>query len=120
MDRLWMGALLVLAGCSGCDERAPATEGSAERGRALFVAHCALCHGERADGRGVRRSALSSRPVDFTRAEWRRRATLQTVSAAIRDGVRGTPMPGWKVTLTPGEIEDLTAYVLSVADKEKP
>ena len=28
-----------------------------ERGRALFLEHCALCHGERADGRGVRQQA---------------------------------------------------------------
>jgi mono/diheme cytochrome c family protein len=112
--------LLVLAGCSGCDRRTPIAEGSAERGRALFVAHCALCHGERADGRGVRRSALSSRPVDFTRPEWRRQAGFDTVNAAIRDGVRGTPMPGWKATLTPDEIADLTAYVLSVAGQERP
>jgi high-affinity iron transporter len=90
------------------------------RGRALYLLHCALCHGERADGHGERRSALERPPVDFTARAWRRRATPQGVAAAIRDGVRGTPMPAWKGTLEPREIEDLAAYLLSVAPEGSP
>jgi hypothetical protein len=37
------------------------------------------------------------------------------VFAAIRDGVHGTPMPGW-AALGDDTLWDLTAYVLSVGD----
>lgn len=46
-----------------------------ERGRQLFLSHCALCHGSRADGRGVRSEGLARSPADFTDPHWRRRTT---------------------------------------------
>lgn len=85
------------------------------RGRELYLSHCALCHGERADGRGVRRT-LSSDPRDFTAPAWRRRASPRQVYAVIRDGVPGTGMPTWR-GLDEAETWDLVAYVLSVAEE---
>jgi high-affinity iron transporter len=84
------------------------------RGRELYLDHCALCHGERADGRGVRRN-LSSDPRDLTDPAWRRRNSPRQVYAVIRDGVRGTAMPAWR-TLDEDATWDLVAYVLSVAE----
>ena len=84
------------------------------RGRGLFLEHCALCHGERADGRG-RRSNLSVQPADFTNQAWRRRITPRRAFFVIREGVRRTPMPAWK-TLSQDQIWDLVGYILSVAD----
>lgn len=83
------------------------------RGRALFQDHCALCHGERADGRGRRRH-LSVPAADFTDPTWRARMTSRRTFFVIREGIRGTPMPAWKA-LTEDETWDLVAYVLSVA-----
>jgi mono/diheme cytochrome c family protein len=77
--------------------------------------HCALCHGERADGRGVRRN-LSSDPRDFTSPAWRRRTSPRQVYAVIRDGVQGTAMPAWR-TLDEAATWDLVAYVLAVAEE---
>jgi mono/diheme cytochrome c family protein len=85
------------------------------RGRALYAAHCALCHGESADGRGVRRENLSSPPRDFTDPGWRRRTSPRRVFARIREGVPNTPMPAWK-SLTEEETWDLAAYLLSVEE----
>ena len=83
-----------------------------ESGRKLFLASCALCHGERADGRGVRREGLSSPPRDFTNPSWRTTTTPRRVFFAIREGVHGTPMPGWK-SFSEGETWDLVAFLLS-------
>jgi mono/diheme cytochrome c family protein len=83
------------------------------RGRALFLLHCALCHGDRADGRGMRRQALSSSPRDFTDPAWRKATSPRRVYFTIREGSRGTAMPAWKV-LDEGQTWDLTAYLLSV------
>jgi mono/diheme cytochrome c family protein len=87
-----------------------------ERGRALYVAHCVLCHGVKADGQGVRRAGLSTRARDFTSVSWRRDATPRRVYYAIREGVTGTAMPSWK-SLDESETWDLVAFLLSVGEQ---
>jgi high-affinity iron transporter len=94
------------------EERLVSAQASA-RGQALFLEHCALCHGARADGDGVRREGLSTRPRDFTDPSWRRRASPRAVFFVIREGVRGTAMPSWK-SLDEGQAWDLVAFLLSV------
>jgi len=89
-------------------------DASIARGRDLYIQHCVLCHGERADGHGLRRPS-GRRPADFTNPVWRRSTTPRQVFHAIREGVRATAMPGW--VLPDDETWDLVAYVLSVADK---
>ena len=86
-----------------------------ERGRLLFARHCAICHGERADGEGVRREGLSTRPRDFTDPLWRRQASPRSVFFKIREGVRGTAMPSWK-SLDEEEAWDLVAFLLAVGE----
>ena len=86
-----------------------------DRGRRLFLTHCALCHGERADGVGRRRN-LSGRAQDFTDPSWRRRVTPAQTYLVIREGRRGTAMAGWKI-LDEAQTWDLVAYVLSVANR---
>ena len=86
------------------------------RGRALFLKNCALCHGEEADGRGVRRSSLNKPPQDFTDPVWRARMTPRHVFFVVREGERGTAMPAWKV-FDDEQTWDLVAYLLSVSGK---
>jgi high-affinity iron transporter len=88
-----------------------------ERGRALYVEHCVLCHGIKADGQGVRQVGLSTRARDFTSPYWRREATPRTVYFAIREGVAGTAMPSWK-SLDETDAWDLVAFLLSVGEPE--
>jgi hydrogenase maturation protease len=83
------------------------------RGRKMFLAHCALCHGRNGDGRGERVSGFNVQPVNFTDPTWRRSVTPRFVFYVIREGLRGTSMPGWKA-LSDGEVWNLTAYVLSL------
>jgi high-affinity iron transporter len=86
-----------------------------DHGRALYLRHCALCHGTQADGQGTRREGLSTSPRDFTSAAWQRQVTPRTVFFAIREGVAGTAMPGWK-SLEESEAWDLVAFLLSVGE----
>ncbi len=122
------GAWIVWLALSGCDgERAPygdtavptdrlANAEAKARGRALFVEKCALCHGERADGRGVRKRGLSGAPANFRSASWRRRTTPRQVYDVIRKGKQGTSMPAWP-TFTDDETWDLVAYLLGVSEE---
>ncbi len=118
---------------SGCDENRdlpeeyrqllmPARIGSkaaSDNGRRLFLNYCAICHGERADGRGQRSAAFDRPPADFTKPGWRGRQTPRRLFVTVREGVRGTAMPAWKATLSDDETWDLVAYVLSVAGKQE-
>jgi len=95
---------------SAADLRSP---GERARGKELFVEHCALCHGENADGRGQRSEGLVGRPADFTSAGWRSSATPDGVFTVIREGKPGTSMPAWR-SLDERDVVALTSYVLSV------
>lgn len=91
-----------------------ASEAGRSRGRELYLQYCALCHGENADGRGVRREGLSSSPRDFTDPQWRARFSPRRVFQVLREGKPNTAMPAWGA-LTDDDLWDITAYVLSVA-----
>jgi len=89
------------------------------RGQVLFGANCALCHGERGDGHGLRASGFAKPPANFTDPYWRQRATPRRVFFVVREGVRGTPMPSWQ-WLSEDETWDLVAYVLSLGPAAGP
>ena len=86
-----------------------------DHGAKLFAEHCALCHGERGDGRGLRREGLTRPPRDFTNAAWHQSTSVRRVFYSIREGVPLTPMPSWKA-LTEQDAWDITAYVLSLGE----
>ncbi len=117
---------LALPGCADVDRDLPrqyrrlevpeamlASTDARTRGGALFLQHCALCHGERGDGRGIRKEGLTRSPRDFTSPDWHRSTSPRRVFFAIREGLPGTPMPAWK-SLTEQDAWNLTAYVLSL------
>jgi mono/diheme cytochrome c family protein len=83
-----------------------------QAGAALFRQHCALCHGERGNGHGDRSASFAVPPRDFTNPAWRRSTSPARVFRAVRDGLPGTPMPGWRF-LGEEPLVDLTACVLS-------
>jgi mono/diheme cytochrome c family protein len=83
------------------------------KGLALFREYCAICHGERGDGRGPRREGLSGPPRDFTNPQWRASTSPRRVYFAIREGRHGTSMPSWGA-LSEDETWSVTAYVLSI------
>ena len=89
------------------------------RGRALFLADCALCHGECADGRGRRAAGFTKAPANFTDPSWRQRVSPRRAFFVIREGLRGTPMPSWKA-LSEDESWDLVAYVLAAGEGSRP
>ena len=92
-----------------------ASDETRARGRALYAQKCALCHGVRADGKGVRRKGLSGAPANFQSKDWRANTSAQEVFVVLSEGKRGTSMPAWP-TLSDEEKWEVVAYVLSVAE----
>ena len=116
-----LGVAMCLSACSpGDGGRGPESpdelwdEETLARGADLFSHHCAICHGERGDGRGLRAGSLSSAPRDFTNPVWRDEKQPGALFRTISDGVPGTAMPPWAPALTEAERWDLVAYVLNV------
>lgn len=107
-------ALLLAAAASaapGCSTSATRPESSSappatvspvvEHGLRLFARHCALCHGERGDGRGPAAEFLFPAPRDFTRGQF---LLVSTPNGApndadlvrvLRRGMPGSAMPSW-------------------------
>lgn len=119
---------LILSACSAGNDRVSsdyrnvpvpadvlASDEARERGREIFRDKCALCHGVRADGNGVRKEGLSGRPVDFGSKDWRATTSALRVYTVVSHGERGTSMPGWP-TLSDQERWEVVAYVLSVSE----
>ena len=117
---------LVLPGCADADRDLPAayrrvavpeqrlrSSDALAHGRTLFLANCALCHGVRGDGQGERRAGMDVPPRNFLDPQWRDRTTPRHIFFAIREGLAGTPMAGWK-SLSEDDAWDMTAYILSM------
>ena len=109
----------------------PVTEGSVERGRVLYVAYCAGCHGEHGDGRGPSKPYLNPPPMDFTLVQASgastqggqpgyhydyRRNQVSTISNGaiyyvVLYGIPGSAMPQFKGQLPSEKIWDVGNYV---------
>lgn len=81
-------------------------------GRLLFLANCAICHGEDGSGSGERvldRPARSFKDGGFSFGN-----TIVSIDRVITSGIPGTPMPGFKATLDPRERLAVARYVQSL------
>ena len=80
------------------------------RGERLYRANCALCHGERLDGRGVRQLGLARSPRNFRDEAWLQATSSRQMFFAIREGLAETAMPAWRI-FDDTETWDLVAYI---------
>jgi mono/diheme cytochrome c family protein len=89
-------------------------------GRAVYERHCATCHGAegRADGPGA--AALPIKPPSFTDGRLLNPLTDEFLATVIRDGAAAVglapQMPAFGRLLTEREIQDVVAYVRTMAE----
>jgi mono/diheme cytochrome c family protein len=115
--KAWLAMLLALSGCEPGGVDVPPgfdTPQARARGRELFLEHCAICHGEHADGQGPRRPSLSPAPANFRDPSWRERTSPARTWQIVRDGRPGTPMAPWRSVLSDSETWDVVAYLRAV------
>lgn len=85
-----------------------------ERGRALYVTHCASCHGDGGRGDGPAAASLTPTPGDLTDAFHARYYSDAGRVQIIRDGSAGTSMTGFGGMLGDVGVLDVYAYVRSL------
>ena len=106
--------LLVISGCEREGLTPPpgllASPQARRDGQAVFLAHCAICHGSRGDGEGVRREAMTPPPANLDLPPWSDPDSARQTFLVIRRGVPRTAMPAW-IQLTDQQTWDVVAYL---------
>ena len=88
---------------------------SAARGRDLFLSQCAMCHGEKGNGKGTLAIEMKTSPPDFTRPDVLSKRTDGELFAIIGKGL--TPMPGQSKRLTARQTWDLVNFLRTLQGK---
>lgn len=97
---------------------AHAQDPSASPARELFLQHCATCHGEAGDGRGV---TVLPRPArSFLAGGFSYGNTPTALRRTLENGIPGTPMPGFGATLSEEQRDLLIDYVISLGPERTP
>lgn len=89
----------------------PGLRGDPARGRGLYNANCATCHGERGDGAGPRAYFIVPKPRNFLDPAVRKAFDRKALFHATRNGVIGREMPAWGKVFNDQQIADVTEYV---------
>ena len=79
------------------------------RGRTLFAANCASCHGSAGRGDGKASASLLPKPANLTAA----RFSDERLSSVLWNGVAGSAMPPWRQMPTE-DLRALVAYIHSL------
>jgi mono/diheme cytochrome c family protein len=84
-------------------------------GSNTYQTYCIGCHGPNQDGNGVNASALNPKPRNLHDAPFMRETmNYNRINTSVHYGVHGTAMPRWENILSPPEIQEVIAYVLSL------
>lgn len=92
----------------------PGATGDPTQGKVLFAENCAMCHGEGGQGR-----AGASLDKGFASID-----PQQFVRATVAQGIENTAMPAWSQSyggpLTESEIDDISAFIVSMPSQSQP
>lgn len=90
-----------------------ATPESIQKGKQLYEANCAFCHGQTGKGDGPVASSLPEKPADLSNKEIMARLTDGEVFWRITKGKR--PMPSFEKTLSEKERWHIVNYLRTLA-----
>ncbi len=83
-------------------------------GQQIFATNCATCHGPEGMGDGPAATALTPRPTNLVEGPFKHGGTVEQWKEVIVNGVAGTGMAPWSGTLSEAQINDVTAYAISL------
>ncbi|MBD1434738.1 c-type cytochrome [Sphingobacterium sp. DN00404] len=88
-----------------------ATGTLAASGKAIYMANCAVCHGNAGEG-GI--------GPNLTDEYWLHGGDIKDVFAVVKYGVPEKGMVPWEQTLTPGQIAEVSNYIITLAGTNPP
>ena len=88
--------------------------GNPQEGKALYVKHCANCHGTNGAGDGPDTQFLTVKPANFHSVESRSKSDWDLMTI-ITFGAIFSPMHGWADRLTAEERWDVLRYIRLLA-----
>jgi mono/diheme cytochrome c family protein len=104
----WLGGPVL----AGAPARPAASGAQAQQApAALYHNYCSVCHGDKGDGQSRARGSMKPAPRDFTTPQAGQELTRDRMIAAVKGGVPGTAMVGWKTQLTDPQIVAVVDYV---------
>ena len=89
------------------------TDVSVERGKKIYVTQCAMCHGEKGDGKGEIVEEMGITPPDLTKPETLKKRTDGELFTIIGQGA--TVMPGQAKRLSDRHRWQIVNYLRSLA-----
>jgi DMSO reductase family type II enzyme heme b subunit len=96
-------------------------QASVQRGRTLYLANCAQCHGETGRGEGGKDQrdddGTPTKPRDFTQGIFKGGRDATSLYRRTLIGMPGTPMPA-TTHLKPADIGDMVHFIRSLAPAE--
>ncbi len=97
-----------------------------KRGKDIYLAQCAVCHGVQGDGNGFLAAGFQVKPRDFTKAQYKFRSTrvdnlptIEDLAKVIKEGVPNSTMPAWGQFLKPEQISDVAKYLVLFSSEFK-
>jgi mono/diheme cytochrome c family protein len=91
------------------------TDVSVDRGKKVFKTQCALCHGEKGDGKGDLATEMTLNLPDFTKPDALAKRTDGELFAIIETGKE--PMPSQKGRMTDKQLWNLVNYLRALGGK---
>ena len=82
-------------------------EALAPAGKAIFMANCAACHGNNGEG---------TIGPNLTDRFWIHGGEIKDVFKTVKYGVPEKGMVPWEQTLTPGQIAEVSSYIITLRD----
>ena len=93
---------------------------NSSEGKKLYLTYCSSCHGETGKGDGPAAQSLPVKPADHTTGAVMNQLTDKFLMEIISKGgsaVGKSPMmPAWGGALKQSQVEDLVAYLRSIAN----
>ena len=96
---------------------------SSAEGQKLYMTYCSSCHGDKGRGDGAAGKALPVKPADHTDGKLMNSLSDEFLMTIIAKGGaavdKSSFMPAWGGVLKDNQLQDLLAYIRSIANPLK-
>jgi mono/diheme cytochrome c family protein len=91
----------------------PGEAADVARGKKIYRMMCLKCHGKQGKGDGPKAKTLSKKPRDYTNKEEMSKLTDDDLKKAVIEGKK--PMPAFQARLKDKDVENVIAYIKTLA-----